>query len=468
MMKEVGKKISENRKNLKISQIEFAKNLNISNATLSQYESGDINIPLQKIVEISKLLNVTPNYLLGFEEKENYKMDNYDLLEKIENLKNSVRINVEQGADKLNNIIIPILKNNIDDIVILDIDGKAYRKTEKYRRVVLRNKISKIDLFDDITESFNPFHYLNFESSNNFIETIVNLYLSENNSNNKSKFLKGIIMNLFFKSNEYKEFKISFPIIYDFINELGVKKSIISDLELLSSEIKIETEEMNKELISEYYELKKKFYVLKKELINLGEEKLIDLKNELLQDLKIFSNETIRKNTIQNTIELPICDDMLNDFSKTIYFIVDEDKIEKLAPLIRIFYYLILLKKTEVNFWDCELEDKRKNYNKLTIIMDNFVEIGKHITLEKTLGFIGGYNINCIIFANRNDLKNIYGENNGIFSNTDILKLSKTKMEYIYKDMKSFDIYKSTIFIKNDKIVKEQEEIDKLDEIDEK
>lgn len=456
MMKEIGRKISENRKKLKISQIEFAKNLNISNATLSQYESGDINIPLQKIVEISKILEITPNYLLGFEEKENYKMNNYDLLEKNENSRFSIRVNTEQGADKFNNIIVPILKNNIDDIVILDIDGKAYKKTEKFRRVILRNEISKIDLFNDVSESFNPFHYLNFENSNNFIETIVNLYLNKNNSN-KSKFLKGIIINLFFKSNENKELKISFPIIYDFINELGVKKSIISDLELSSSKIK--TEEMNEELISEYYELKKK-------LINLGEEKLIDLKNELLQDLEIFSNETIRKNTIQNTVKIPICEDMFNDFSKTIYFIVDENKIEKLAPLIRIFYYLIILKKTEVNFWECELEDKRKRYNKLTIIMDNFEKIGKHITLEKTLGFIGGYNINCIIFANRNDLKNIYGENNGIFSNTDILKLSKNKMEYIYKDMKSFNFYKSTIFIKNDKIVKEQEEIDKLDEID--
>ncbi len=456
MMKEIGRKISENRKKLKISQIEFAKNLNISNTTLSQYESGDINIPLQKIVEISKILNITPNYLLGFEEKEDYKMSNYDLLEKNENSRFSIRVNTEQGADKFNNIIVPILKNNIDDIVVLDIDGKAYRKTEKFRRVVLRNKISKIDLFNDVSESFNPFHYLNFENSNNFIETIVNLYLNKNNSN-KSKFLKGIIINLFFKSNENKELKISFPIIYDFINELGVKKSIISDLELSSSKIK--TEEMNEELISEYYELKKK-------LINLGEEKLIDLKNELLQDLEIFSNETIRKNTIQNTVKIPICEDMFNDFSKTIYFIVDEDKIEKLAPLIRIFYYLIILKKTEVNFWECELEDKRKKYNKLTIIMDNFERIGKHITLEKTLGFIGGYNINCIIFANRNDLKNIYGKNNGIFSNTDILKLSKNKMEYIYKDMKSFNFYKSTIFIKNDKIVKEQEEIDKLDEVD--
>ena len=165
MMKEVGKKISESRKKLKISQIEFAKNLNISNATLSQYESGDINIPLQKIVEISKILEITPNYLLGFEEKEDYKMNNYDLLEKNENSRFSIRVNTEQGADKFNNIIVPILKNNIDDIVILDIDGKAYKKTEKFRKVVLRNEISKIDLFNDITESFNPFHYLNFENS---------------------------------------------------------------------------------------------------------------------------------------------------------------------------------------------------------------------------------------------------------------------------------------------------------------
>mgnify|MGYP000856315336 CR=1 FL=1 len=491
MMKEVGKKISENRKKLKISQIEFAKNLNISNATLSQYESGDINIPLQKIVEISKILDITPNYLLGFEEKEDYKMNNYDLLEKNENSRFSIRINTEQGADKFNNIIVPILKNNIDDIIILDIDGKAYKKTEKFRRVVLRNEISKIDLFDDITESFNPFHYLNFENSIFFIRNIANIYLNDDNSD-KLKLFKVVIANLFFKNKlENKDYKLSFPLIYDFIKKMGTERSIISDLELLNQRkteeelrnnfnnkyfsyknyfksLKIMEEReinkkenidiINKGLIPEYYEINK-------ELMNLDEEKLINLKNELLQDLKIFSDEKIRLNTTKNTIKIPNCSDLINDFSKTTYFVVNEDKIKKIAPLIRIFYYLIIFKRTETEFWNYNFEDKRKRHNKLTIIMDNFAEIGKHTMLELSLGFIGGYGINCIIFANRNELKNIYGEKNGFFSNMDILKLSKNKIEYIYKKMENFTLNKSTIFIKNDELANENDinDIDKID-----
>lgn len=388
MMKEVGKKISENRKKLKISQIEFAKKLNISNATLSQYESGDINIPLQKIVEISKILDITPNYLLGFEEKGDYKMSNYDLLEKCVNTNYSLRINTLSGADKLKNIIIPLLKNSLNDFIVLDINGKAYEETEKYRRTVLQTKVLKIDLFNNVSESFNPFYYLDYENSEFFIENIVSLYLNEENSC-KTKLLTTIIANLFFKNKfEDKNFRLSFPLIYDFINKIGTKQNIIEDLELLS-ERKSEDEinnnsKYNSFSYKEYFKFYKimeekelskeenasliskglipKYWNLTKELINLGTEKLLILKEELLKDLEIFSNETIRINTIKNTVEMPIWDNIINDFSETMYFIVDEDKIEKLAPLIRIFYYLIVTTRTAKDFLAFpKLKDTRKN-----------------------------------------------------------------------------------------------------------
>lgn len=56
---------------------------------------------------------------------------------------------------------------------------------------------------------------------------------------------------------------------------------------------------------------------------------------------------------------------------------------------------------------------------------------------------------------------------NGFFSNMDILKLSKNKMEYIYKEMKDFtiNINKSTIFIKNDEPASEND-INNIDEVD--
>lgn len=495
MMKEVGKKISENRKKLKISQIEFAKKLNISNATLSQYESGDINIPLQKIVEISKILDITPNYLLGFEEKGDYKMSNYDLLEKCVNTNYSLRINTLSGADKLKNIIIPLLKNSLNDFIVLDINGKAYEETEKYRRTVLQTKVLKIDLFNNVSESFNPFYYLDYENSEFFIENIVSLYLNEENSC-KTKLLTTIIANLFFKNKfEDKNFRLSFPLIYDFINKIGTKQNIIEDLELLS-ERKSEDEinnnsKYNSFSYKEYFKFYKimeekelskeenasliskglipKYWNLTKELINLGTEKLLILKEELLKDLEIFSNETIRINTIKNTVEMPIWDNIINDFSETMYFIVDEDKIEKLAPLIRIFYYLIVTTRTAKDFLAFpKLKDTRKKYNKLIIIMDNFEKIGRHKILELSSGYIGGYNTNYIIFANINDLKNIYGENNFFLSNINVLKLSKNKMEYIYKKTsnKYNNVYKSTVFFNNEKNVEEQKEIDDIDKID--
>ena len=100
--------------------------------------------------------------------------------------------------------------------------------------------------------------------------------------------------------------------------------------------------------------------------------------------------------------------------------------------------------------------------------MDNFEKIGRHKILEISSGYIGGYNTNFIIFANINDLKNIYGENNFFLSNTNVLKLSKNKMEYIYKKTsnKYNNIYKSTVFFNNEKNVEEQKEIDDIDKID--
>lgn len=246
--------------------------------------------------------------------------------------------------------------------------------------------------------------------------------MNDDNSD-KLKLFKVVIANLFFKNKlENKDYKLSFPLIYDFIKKMGTERSIISDLELLNKR-KAE-EELRNNFNNKYFSYKNYFKSLK-----------------IMEEREINKKENI---------------DIINN---------NEDKIKKLAPLIRIFYYLIIFKRTETEFWNYNFEDKRKRHNKLTIIMDNFAEIGKHTMLELSLDFIGGYGINCIIFANRNELKNIYGEKNGFFSNMDILKLSKNKIEYIYKKMENFTLNKSTIFIKNDELANENDinDIDKID-----
>lgn len=61
----LGNRIADLRKSSKLSQIEFSKILNISNTTLSQYESGK-RIPSDDVkLKIADYFNVSLDYLFG-------------------------------------------------------------------------------------------------------------------------------------------------------------------------------------------------------------------------------------------------------------------------------------------------------------------------------------------------------------------------------------------------------------------
>lgn len=67
----VGDRIKERREYLGISQIDLAKRIHVLKQTLYKYETNiTTNIPSDKIEEIAKILNVSPCYLMGWENKE--------------------------------------------------------------------------------------------------------------------------------------------------------------------------------------------------------------------------------------------------------------------------------------------------------------------------------------------------------------------------------------------------------------
>lgn len=53
----------------KISQVEFAKALGLSESAISRYLSGQRNINIKLLVAIAKYLNVSADYLLGIGEE---------------------------------------------------------------------------------------------------------------------------------------------------------------------------------------------------------------------------------------------------------------------------------------------------------------------------------------------------------------------------------------------------------------
>lgn len=68
----LGTRIKQLRKEKQLSQLDLARHLNISNTTLSQYESGK-RIPGDEIkIKIAKFFNVSIDYLLGCTDVRSY------------------------------------------------------------------------------------------------------------------------------------------------------------------------------------------------------------------------------------------------------------------------------------------------------------------------------------------------------------------------------------------------------------
>lgn len=68
----VGKRIQTRRKELNISIDELAKRLNKNRTTVYRYEKGDIeNLPLDALKPLAEILQTSPAYLMGWEDKPN-------------------------------------------------------------------------------------------------------------------------------------------------------------------------------------------------------------------------------------------------------------------------------------------------------------------------------------------------------------------------------------------------------------
>lgn len=67
----IGLRIKERRKELKMSADELGKKLGKDRSTIYRYEKGDIeNLPLDILEPIAKALETTPQYLMGWEKIE--------------------------------------------------------------------------------------------------------------------------------------------------------------------------------------------------------------------------------------------------------------------------------------------------------------------------------------------------------------------------------------------------------------
>ena len=79
---DIGKRIQERRKALKLSVEDVAKKLNKNRTTVYRYEKGDIgNLPLETLKPLADILDTTPAYLMGWEDKNDNVSEDPPLLQ---------------------------------------------------------------------------------------------------------------------------------------------------------------------------------------------------------------------------------------------------------------------------------------------------------------------------------------------------------------------------------------------------
>lgn len=70
MKKTLGERIREQRILMQMTQEELAEELCVKKSTVSMYENDKVDIKGSILIELSKVLNTSPNYLLGQEDSD--------------------------------------------------------------------------------------------------------------------------------------------------------------------------------------------------------------------------------------------------------------------------------------------------------------------------------------------------------------------------------------------------------------
>lgn len=65
-MKRINEILKDFREDNDLSQFDVAKYLNVPRSTYGHYETGNSKVPLEVIIQLSKLYDATPNDFLGF------------------------------------------------------------------------------------------------------------------------------------------------------------------------------------------------------------------------------------------------------------------------------------------------------------------------------------------------------------------------------------------------------------------
>ncbi len=130
----IGDRIKQKRLENKITLEELGKKADVNKATIQRYESGKItNIPSDRIERISEALNVTPSYLMGWNDNVEFigTIDESEQYPYIESVAAGVPLTVEGVINaptiSIPNFLLGKYAGN-KDLIIMKVNGNSMNK----------------------------------------------------------------------------------------------------------------------------------------------------------------------------------------------------------------------------------------------------------------------------------------------------------------------------------------------------
>ena len=85
--KEIGAKIKQKRKSLNLTQLQLAEKVELTESSISRYESGKIaTMPTSTVNKICKVLHIEPAELLGITPETSFEYDLKEILGSVDDL----------------------------------------------------------------------------------------------------------------------------------------------------------------------------------------------------------------------------------------------------------------------------------------------------------------------------------------------------------------------------------------------
>jgi len=102
----------------------------------------------------------------------------------------------------------------------------------------------------------------------------------------------------------------------------------------------------------------------------------------------------------------------------SLYLVLQPNDIDKLRPILRLFVNTMLSKLVRDMKFDTEKKGEKPKKQRLLLMLDEFPQLGKLESIEKTLAICAGYGIKiCIVAQSMGQLNKIYTKDNAIPGN---------------------------------------------------